>query len=67
MVGSSNISKISPPLCNDYPNQEKEFVLGKVGITHSAGIEPAPPVYRTSMLPLHHEYCTAHSSVVSTT
>ena len=31
---------------------------GKVGITHSAGIEPAPPVYRTSMLPLHHEHCT---------
>ena len=50
MVGSNNISKISPTLCNDYPNQEKEFVFAVKGRPFGCLVSPYLPTPTSTII-----------------
>ena len=50
MVGSNKISKFTPTLCNEYPNQEKEYIFAVKGRPFGCLVSPYLPTPTSTII-----------------
>ena len=50
MVGSTKISKFTPTLCNEYPNQEKEYIFAVKGRPFGCLVSPFIPTPTSTII-----------------